>query len=94
MTKKELMYNMAVEAGLSATDATRALNAFIKIVGKTLRKGEPVSIMGFGTFFVSDSTTMQKKKVALVNAIPEKEKIPRFKVSPKLTETVKSKNKK
>lgn len=94
MTKKELMYNMAVEAGLSTTDASKALNAFIKIIGKTLRKGEPVSIMGFGIFFVSDSTTMQKKKVDTENAVVEKEKIPRFKVSPKLTETIKSKNKK
>lgn len=89
MTKKELIYSMALESGLPSADTAKALEAFIKVVEKTLRKGESVSVMGFGSFFVSDSTTIKKKNIKYPNMMMTKEKIPRFKVSPKLKDAIK-----
>ena len=89
MTKKELIYSMSLETKLSSADTAKLLDAFIKVVEKTLRKGEPVSIMGFGSFFVSNSTTMKKKNAKQESIAFEKDKVPRFKVSPKFKEAIK-----
>jgi len=44
---------MAELAGLSKTDAGKALNAFIESVGKSLKSGHEVRLVGFGTFSVT-----------------------------------------
>lgn len=90
MTKKELIYGIALESGLSSSDAAKAVDAFMKVVEKTLRRGEAVSLMGFGSFFVSNMTerkcinTKTKKQIV----IPA-EKVPRFRVASRLREAVK-----
>jgi DNA-binding protein HU-beta len=53
MTKGELVEKIAKEAGLTKADGERALNAFTNAVKKSLKKGEAVSLVGFGTFDVS-----------------------------------------
>jgi DNA-binding protein HU-beta len=50
MTKAELVELMAEEAGLTKADATRALDAFVSGVTKSLKKGNKVTLVGFGTF--------------------------------------------
>ena len=50
MTKTELVKAIAEQAGLTNKDAEGALNAFISIVTKTIKKGGNVTITGFGTF--------------------------------------------
>lgn len=50
MTKAELVELMAEEAGLTKADATRALDAFVSSVTKSLKKGNKVTLVGFGTF--------------------------------------------
>ncbi|MEM7055049.1 MAG: HU family DNA-binding protein [Pseudomonadota bacterium] len=52
MNKSELIDAMAANAGLTKADAGRALEAFIETVSKTLKKGDTVSLIGFGTFSV------------------------------------------
>jgi DNA-binding protein HU-beta len=53
MNKAELIVRVARDAGLTKADATRALDAFVENVGKTLKRGEKVTIVGFGSFAVS-----------------------------------------
>ncbi|MEE9543902.1 MAG: HU family DNA-binding protein [Thermodesulfobacteriota bacterium] len=53
MTKGELVEKIAKEAGLTKADGERALNAFTNAVKKSLKKGEAVALVGFGTFDVS-----------------------------------------
>ena len=53
MNKQELVDAIAKEAGLTKKDASNALEAFIDIVGKQLKKKEKVQLVGFGTFEVS-----------------------------------------
>lgn len=54
MNKHELINAMAAESGLTKVDAKRALDAFLTSVMKTLKTGEKVSLVGFGTFSVYD----------------------------------------
>jgi DNA-binding protein HU-beta len=52
MNKTELIDALAVESGLSKADSGRALESLIATVQKSLKKGEDVSITGFGKFSV------------------------------------------
>lgn len=52
MNKTQLIDAMAQSAGIRKTDATKALNGFIEAVSKALRKGETISLVGFGSFVV------------------------------------------
>ena len=53
MNKTELVEAMAKQAGLSKKDSEKALKAFTDTVAKTLKKGDKVQLVGFGTFEVS-----------------------------------------
>jgi DNA-binding protein HU-beta len=53
MNKGELIDAMAKEAGLTKADAGSALNAFVGAVSKSLKKGDAVQLIGFGTFSIS-----------------------------------------
>ena len=53
MNKSELVEFIAKETNLSKTDAEKALNAVIKGIKKTLKKGLKVVLIGLGTFKVS-----------------------------------------
>lgn len=52
MNKAELVEAVAGAANLSKADAGRALDAVVDSVTKALKRGEQVSVVGFGTFSV------------------------------------------
>lgn len=52
MNKQELVSAMAEKANLTKKDAEAALAAFVTTVEDTLKKGEKVQLVGFGTFEV------------------------------------------
>jgi DNA-binding protein HU-beta len=53
MNKAELIAQIAEDAGVSKTQANAALDSFVATVTKTLKKGDKVTLVGFGTFSVS-----------------------------------------
>ncbi|EEP27864.1 DNA-binding protein HU [Shuttleworthella satelles DSM 14600] len=53
MNKTELVAAIAEQADLSKKDAEAALKAFTDVVSKSLKKGEKIQLVGFGTFEVS-----------------------------------------
>ncbi len=53
MNKAELIDAMAAGAGLSKADAKRALDAFVGATTDSLKKGNRVALVGFGSFSVS-----------------------------------------
>jgi DNA-binding protein HU-beta len=53
MNKGELINHIAQEANLTKAQATDALNAFTKATSKSLKKGNKLTLVGFGTFSVS-----------------------------------------
>jgi DNA-binding protein HU-beta len=52
MNKSDLVDAIAASAGLSKADAGRALDATVKAITGALKKGQSVSLVGFGTFSV------------------------------------------
>ena len=52
MNKTELVAAVAEKAGLSKKDADAAVAAFVAAVEEALKKGDKVSLVGFGTFEV------------------------------------------
>ncbi len=52
MNKTDLINAIAEKAELTKADAGRALEAYLEAVQKSLKKGEDVSVVGFGTFTV------------------------------------------
>ncbi len=54
MNKSELIDAIAADAGISKSSAKLALESFLNNVGGTLKKGGRVSLVGFGSWSVSD----------------------------------------
>jgi DNA-binding protein HU-beta len=53
MTKAELIASIGKEAKISKASAEKALNAFSNTVMKALKKGDKLTLTGFGTFSVA-----------------------------------------
>ena len=53
MNKADLIDAMSSEAKITKADAQRALDAFLNVTSKSLKKGEKVTLVGFGTFSVA-----------------------------------------
>ena len=53
MKKVELVEAVAEKAGLTKTDATKAIDATFAAITSALKKGDKVPLVGFGTFAVT-----------------------------------------
>lgn len=54
MNKTELVAAIADASGVSKKDSEAVLKAFVDEVGKALKAGDKVQLVGFGTFEVSE----------------------------------------
>jgi DNA-binding protein HU-beta len=54
MNKAQLIDAMAADAGISKAQAKSALDSFTGNVGSTLASGDRISLVGFGSFSVSE----------------------------------------
>ena len=90
MNKMELIDVMADKAGITKKDAEKALNAFIAITEETLKSGNKVQLIGFGTFETVKRAARNgfnpQTKEAL--HVPEK-KVPKFTAGASLKKIVK-----
>jgi DNA-binding protein HU-beta len=59
MNKAELIEAVASDANLSKADAGRAVDAVVDAIAATLKKGQHVSVVGFGTFSVKHRAARQ-----------------------------------
>ena len=53
MNKTELVEKIAAGAGLSKVDSKKALDATLAAIKGALKKGDKVTLVGFGTFSVT-----------------------------------------
>ncbi|NNC82541.1 MAG: HU family DNA-binding protein [Flavobacteriales bacterium] len=53
MNKAEMIEAMASDAGISKAEAKRALDSFVTNTTKCLKKGDRLSLIGFGSFSVT-----------------------------------------
>ncbi|MDF2988307.1 MULTISPECIES: HU family DNA-binding protein [Ruminiclostridium] len=54
MNKSDLINSIASKSGLNKKNSEAALNAFISSVEDTLKAGDKVTLVGFGTFEVRE----------------------------------------
>ena len=54
MNKSELIDAIAAQADISKAAAGRALDAAVEAITDALKKGDSVSLIGFGTFYVGE----------------------------------------
>ncbi len=92
MTKAELISAVADQAGLKKVEAEKAVAAFISAVTGALKKGDKLSLVGFGTFSTSKRAARKGqnpqtgKKINIPAAT-----VPKFKPGKGLKEAVNSK---
>ncbi len=89
MNKKELVENIAGVAGTSKATAEKALNGTLAAIAGALKKGDKVTLVGFGTFSVSNRKARQGRnpQTGATIKIPAK-KVVKFKAGSKLSESV------
>ena len=80
MNKTELVEHIAGKSDISKAAASRALASIIDAVKKTLKKGETVTLVGFGTFSVSKRAARTGRNPRTGAPLKIKAaKVPRFK---------------
>ena len=87
MNKSELINSMAEKAGLTKGQAKNALDAFMGTASETLKKGDKISLVGFGTLSVMERKARKghNPRTKKVIDIPAK-KVVKFKAGSELAE--------
>lgn len=89
MNKSELINSLSEETTFSKKDVSRVLESLTRIIERTLKRGEKVSITGFGSFWTSkrparkgiNPATKERINLPAVN-------VPRFKAGKNLKDVV------
>lgn len=80
MTKAELIEKIAKDADVSKATAQKAIDSFIDGIKKSLKKGNPVTLVGFGTFSVAKRAARKGRNPQTGEAIKIKaSRSPKFK---------------
>jgi DNA-binding protein HU-beta len=89
VNKSELIEHIARQSDISKAAATRALEAFIGGVKGSLKKGNSVSLVGFGTFAVNKRAARSGRNPRTGAAIKIKAaKVPKFRPGKALKDAV------
>ncbi|MGI8892294.1 MAG: HU family DNA-binding protein [Bacteroidia bacterium] len=90
MNKGELIKKISTDAKVSKTQAQAALNSFITATSGALKKGDKVTLVGFGTFSTTKRSARKGRNPQTGNVIniPAK-KVVRFRAGSDLSKKVK-----
>lgn len=89
MTKTELAEQMAQDAGISKAVADTALRSCIDRIANSLKNGQEVAIVGFGTFSVANRAARTGRNPQTGEPITIKaSRVPRFKPGKTLKDAV------
>ena len=95
MNKAELIEAMAEQAGITKAQAGASLDAMTSGIVAALQAGDRVTLVGFGTFSVSDRAARNGRNPQTGEVIKIKaRKVPKFKAGKDFTEGVAEKPKK
>lgn len=90
MNKADLIDAISTSAKISKADAGRALDSTIEAITKSLKKGDKVSLVGFGTFSVAKRAARTGRNPQTGKTIQIKaKKVAKFKAGSDLANTVK-----
>ena len=90
MNKKDLIDAVAKKAGISKKAANDAIDTLITTITKSLKKGEKVTFVGFGTFTVRKRAARKARnpRTQQIIKVPAK-KVPVFRPGSELRKAVK-----
>ena len=89
MNKTELVEKVAAGAGLSKVDAKKAIDATVAAIKDALIAGDKISLIGFGTFSISERPAREginpsnKEKIMIAE-----KKIAKFKAGAELSDAI------
>ena len=90
MTKKEFITQLAKDTGMTKVAAKKATDAMINLITESLKKGEEVTFVGFGSFKVVERAARKGKDPRTQKdiEIPAR-KVPVFRAGKNLKDAVK-----
>ena len=89
MNKSELIDAIAVDAGITKAAAKLALESFLGNIGETLKKGDKVSLVGFGSWSVTARAAREGRNPQTGNTIQIAAKnVVKFKAGAELESTL------
>ncbi len=89
MTKADLITAISTDTGLSKKDSESALSSVLSAITDSLKSGDEVRLVGFGTFKVSDRAARAGRNPRTGETIQIKaSKVPTFKAGKELKEAV------
>jgi nucleoid DNA-binding protein len=89
MNKQDVVSKIAKDTGLSKTEASAAVASLIDGITRSLKKGDSVSFVGFGTFKVSNRKARTARNPQTGDAIKiPKRRVPRFSAGKALKQAV------
>ncbi|MFK8067050.1 MAG: HU family DNA-binding protein [Gammaproteobacteria bacterium] len=89
MNKSELVDAVADSADLSKASAARAVDAVVESITTTLKKGDTVALLGFGSFLVRDRAARSGRNPRTGETIKIKaSKVPTFKAGKALKDAL------
>lgn len=88
MTKADIVARMAVAAGWPKAGSERALRAALAGIRASLKRGDAVTLVGFGTFSVARRKPRTVKNPRTGQNVTVAGRIPRFKPSKELKQAV------
>jgi DNA-binding protein HU-beta len=89
MNKSDLINAIATHSGLTKADADRGLGALIQTVESTLKSGDSIALVGFGTFEVKERAERSGRNPQTGEAITiAAAKVPSFKAGKGLKDAV------
>ncbi len=89
MNKHDLVSKIAKETGLTKTTAAAAVESLIDGITRSLKRGDSVSFVGFGTFKVSNRKARVTRNPQTGDAIKiPKRRVPRFSAGKALRQAV------
>jgi len=92
VTKTELVGAIAENAGISKADAEKAVKAFVEAITDCLKKGDKLSLVGFGTFSTSTRAARQGQNPQTGKKIDIPESVsPKFKPGKALKDSLNAK---
>jgi len=90
MNKQDLILKVAKDADLSKSVAEKAVNTLIETIKASLKKGNKVILLGFGTFSVSKRKARKGRNPRTGEAIKiPARKVPRFTAGRGLKDSIK-----
>jgi DNA-binding protein HU-beta len=90
MNKQDVVAKIAKDTGITKTAAAAAVDSLIDGITKSLKKGDAVSFVGFGTFKVSNRKARTARNPQTGDAIKiPKRRVPRFSAGKALKQAVK-----